>query len=215
MSLPSVHHGVLPVKTLTRPGCRDPGSDEGRRYGSRMATLTPHFRDFLPEWIARQPWCPGGVPTPISPAGFLRFEDPAGEVGIETHLVRCGQRVYQIPMTYRGAPLDAAAPGALIATAEHSVLGPRWIYDGTADPVWAAELIRLVATGSGADSGRARGSRSAVPWPAGRAPAIELRRVLDVEWAVDETGVLGTMDGTWYPGGLDGPGVSGRIAVLR
>ena len=35
-------------------------------------------------------------------------------------------------MTYRGS---AVAEGALIATAEHSVLGTRWIYDATTDPV--------------------------------------------------------------------------------
>jgi hypothetical protein len=35
------------------------------------------------------------------------------------------------------------------------VLGPRWIYDATVDPVWVAELVRLVATGGTA--GRAGG----------------------------------------------------------
>jgi hypothetical protein len=187
------------------------------------ATLTPHFRDFLPEWIARRPWYQGSGPAPISAVGFLRFEDPAGEVGMETHLVRCGERIYQIPMTYRGAPLDRAAPEALIAVAEHSVLGRRWIYDAPADPLWVAELIRLIRTESDAEPGskrgvapaRARGSRSAAPWPPGGTPDIEVRRVLDAEWPVDETGVLGTLNGTWYPGGPDTPGVSGRIAYLR
>ncbi|SDM58945.1 hypothetical protein SAMN04489726_2394 [Allokutzneria albata] len=93
-------------------------------------TLTPHFREFLPRWVARQRWYRGtGVPE-LSPVGFFRFEDPAGEVGIETHLVTDGAELYQIPMTYRGEPLAGAAPEALIVTAEHSVLGTRWIYDG-------------------------------------------------------------------------------------
>src|SRR5215813_12575063 len=111
-------------------------------------TLTPHFRDFLPMWIARQPWYQGsGLPS-ISPVGFIRFEDPAGEVGMETHLVTDGAAIYQVPMTYRGRPIaeTAGAEDSLIAIAEHRVLGRRWIYDGVDDPVWVTELLRLVAT---------------------------------------------------------------------
>jgi Maltokinase N-terminal cap domain len=47
-------------------------------------TLTPSFRDFLPCWIARQPWYRGGGVPAIRPVGFFRLEDPAGAVGIET-----------------------------------------------------------------------------------------------------------------------------------
>jgi hypothetical protein len=44
------------------------------------ATLTPHFGDFLPPWVARQPWYVGvGVPSLVA-VGFFRFEDPAGAV---------------------------------------------------------------------------------------------------------------------------------------
>jgi hypothetical protein len=186
------------------------------------ATLVPHFRDFLPEWIARQPWCRGSGPEPISAVGFIRFEDPAGQVGLETHLVRRGPRIYQLPMTYRGAPLVGAEP-ALIAVAEHSALGTRWIYDATADPVWAAELIRLVRAEADADPSAkrgvafaiGRGRRSATPWPEAGEPAIEVRRVLDLDWPVDEAGVLGTLEGTWHPDGPDSPSTSGRLAVLR
>jgi len=57
-------------------------------------TLTPAFRDFVPGWIARQPWYRGaGVPA-TRPVGFFRLEDPAGEVGIETHLLTDGAAVY-------------------------------------------------------------------------------------------------------------------------
>src|SRR5579859_808207 len=64
-------------------------------------------------------------------------------------------------MTYRGAAL---ANGALIATAEHSVLGTRWIYDATAGPVGEAERLRLVQAGGfgGPTAGRypeGRGAR--------------------------------------------------------
>jgi hypothetical protein len=78
-------------------------------------TLIPHFSEFLPAWLARQPWY-AGCSTPFpTPVGYFRFEDPVGEVGIETHLVSDGRAVYQIPMTYRGAPraslLPLARPG--------------------------------------------------------------------------------------------------------
>jgi hypothetical protein len=186
------------------------------------ATLVPHFRDFLPGWIARQPWYQGIAPEPISAVGFIRFEDPAGEVGLETHLVRCGPRIYQVPMTYRGAPL-AGAEAALISTAEHSALGSRWIYDATADPVWVAELIRLIRTGADAAPGAkrgvafatARGRRSAAPWPEAGEPAVEVRRVLDLGPPVGEDGVLGILEGTWHPDGPDSPATSGALTVLR
>ena len=48
---------------------------------------------------------------------------------------------YQVPMTYRAKAL-AGADGALIGTSEHGVLGHRWIYDGTRDPVPMTQLSR-------------------------------------------------------------------------
>jgi hypothetical protein len=60
----------------------------------------------------------------------------------------------------------------------------------------------------------ARGRRSDAPWPEGGTPAIEVRRVLDLDWIVDESRLLGSLDGTWHPGGPSAPGVSGRLAVL-
>jgi hypothetical protein len=46
-------------------------------------------------------------------------------------------------MTYRGSPL-AGADAHLIGTAEHGVLGKRWIYDGTKDPVLLRQLAELI-----------------------------------------------------------------------
>jgi hypothetical protein len=43
----------------------------------------------------------------------------------------------------RGAPLDGADQ-ALIGTSEHGVLGRRWVYDGTHDPVLVAQLLALL-----------------------------------------------------------------------
>jgi len=46
-------------------------------------------------------------------------------------------------MTYRASAL-ASADGALIGSAEHGVLGRRWIYDGVHDPVLVAQLVALI-----------------------------------------------------------------------
>jgi Maltokinase N-terminal cap domain len=178
-------------------------------------TLTPHFRDFLPGWLARQPWYRGSGLPAMSPAGFFRLGDPAGAVGIETHLVSDGAFVYQIPMTYRGAP--AADATGLICTAEHSELGRRWIYDAVHDPVWAAALTRLVAQegrAEGRGGGSARGVRSA-SWRAGAAASVELNRVLTGGPAIAGPDVLGVVMGSWQPGGPDTTVVDGCLAVLR
>jgi hypothetical protein len=50
---------------------------------------------------------------------------------------------YQVPMTYRAAPLDGAGD-ALIGKSEHGVLGLRYIYDGPRDPVLVAQLVALI-----------------------------------------------------------------------
>jgi hypothetical protein len=188
------------------------------------ATLVPHFRDFLPQWVARQPWYLGsGIPA-LSPIGFFRFEDPAGEVGVETHLARDGAVLYQIPLTYRGAPLgDDALDGPLIARAEHSVLGPRWIYDGVSDPVWVNELLRLVQTNAVSDPStkrgvglaEARGHLLTARELSADTVTIELRRALTAGQPVDENHAIGRVTGTWHP---DGPGsapATGLLAVIR
>jgi hypothetical protein len=184
------------------------------------ATLTPHFRDFLPGWVARQPWFAGtGVPL-LRPVGFFRLEDPAGEVGLETHLVTDGSALYQVPMTYRGAALESAA-GALIATAEHGILGPRWIYDAPADPVWVGELLRLVRENGvtvPADrpgAAQARGCRLPAADPADGAVAIELVRGLTAGGPAATDGAAGLVIGTWQPGGPGTQEVTGTLAVLR
>ena len=54
-----------------------------------------------------------------------------------------GASAYQVPLTYRARAL-AGADAGLIGTSEHGVLGHRWIYDGTRDPVLVAQLIALL-----------------------------------------------------------------------
>lgn len=87
-----------------------------------------------------QPW--GGAGDVVM-LGSYRFDDPAGEVGIESLLVGRSDGVFQLPLTYRGAPLDGA-DAALVTTMEHSVLGPRWIYLATGDPVGAECYVKAL-----------------------------------------------------------------------
>ena len=61
-------------------------------------------------------------------------------------LVGAGDQTFHVPLTYRGAPL-AGGEAFLIGEMEHSVLGPRWVYDATGDPVYLAELRRVIAEG--------------------------------------------------------------------
>lgn len=113
------------------------------------AELRPSKLDLLTAWLPGRPWFAGTAGADAIRLAGWRFDDPAGEVGIETMLVRVGDGpVLQVPLTYRGAPL----PGAdrwLVGTTEHSVLGPRWVYDGPADPVYASALAAAVLAGAG------------------------------------------------------------------
>ncbi|MEO6091127.1 MAG: hypothetical protein ABIQ18_49295 [Umezawaea sp.] len=183
------------------------------------ATLTPPFREFLPPWVARQPWYRGTSVPALRPVGFFRFEDPAGQVGLETHLVTDGSNLYQIPLTYRGARADGLA---LVTTAEHSVLGTRWIYDGQADPLWRERVLHVVRTGGVSDPSSRQGVGNAealgeqlVPGPlTADSVRVEPRRVLTTGTPALPPDAVGLLMGTWYP---DGPGttaVTGCLAVV-
>ncbi|HLK02617.1 MAG TPA: hypothetical protein VKU39_22280 [Streptosporangiaceae bacterium] len=177
------------------------------------AAITPAFSDFLPPWVARQPWFTGSQAPRLRNLGSYRFQDPAGEVGIETHLVTDGIVVYQLPLTYRGAPLPGGA-GALIATAVHSRLGDRWIYDAEADPVWRAELLRMVATQGASDaasSHRAQARGLLLADSDLRDADIELVRVLGRS-AGALPGAAGVVLGSWIA--LDGSAAEGCLAIV-
>ncbi|MFJ9940275.1 maltokinase N-terminal cap-like domain-containing protein [Streptomyces erythrochromogenes] len=112
-------------------------------------TMSPGKLELLAAWMPSKPWYRGGGEAPLlAKAGGFRLDDPAGEVGIEFMVVTdtSGDSpvTYQVPMTYRGAPLASAADG-LIGTSEHGVLGRRWIYDGTHDVVLVEQLLALLA----------------------------------------------------------------------
>lgn len=111
------------------------------------AELRPSKLEALAAWLPDRHWSGVSAGDDLAIAGKLRFDDPAGEVGVETVLVRTTDgRVLQAPLTYRGAPLDGAE--AFLATEmDHSVLGRRWVYDAVGDPVFADVLRRAIATG--------------------------------------------------------------------
>ncbi|MCS0635893.1 1,4-alpha-glucan branching protein [Streptomyces sp. LP05-1] len=113
-----------------------------------QTTLTPGKLELLADWLPGRPWYTGGdrEPRPERAGGF-RLDDPAGEVGLEFMAIADGSggptAVYHVPLTYRGAPLDGAEEG-LVGTAEHGVLGKRWVYDGAHDPVLVGQLLALI-----------------------------------------------------------------------
>jgi hypothetical protein len=114
-----------------------------------QAELRPTKLELLTAWLPSRSWYPGPADPELSRVVSYRFDDPAGEVGIETMLVRAGGGpVLQAPLTYRGAPLDGA-DAWLIGTTDHSVLGKRWVYDGCGDPVYARALAGTMFTGAG------------------------------------------------------------------
>jgi hypothetical protein len=130
------------------------------------ATLTPTKTELLTTWLPRQPWVPADA-EPVEPEriGAFRFDDPEGEVGVETLIVRVpGAPPLQVPLTYRGAPL-AGAQAWLIGTMEHSVLGTRWVYDALGDPVYLSELAKAVLQGGTEVEQHRAGRAGPVPGP--------------------------------------------------
>ncbi|NUR81265.1 MAG: aminoglycoside phosphotransferase [Dermatophilaceae bacterium] len=116
------------------------------------ATIVPTKTEMVTEWMPHQRWYHGKGHVPrLRRVGGFRFEDPAGEVGCETLLLAdeavTPAVVYQVPLTYRGAPLEGAEH-ALLGTMEHSVLGTRWVYDAPHDPVYVSQLMTTIL-GSG------------------------------------------------------------------
>jgi hypothetical protein len=106
------------------------------------ATLVPSKLEALKAWLPSQSWFSGDE-RDLEVVGQFRFVDPDGEVGLQTMLLTSQGDLYQVPLSYRDAPLEGAE-AALICTMEHSVLGTRWVYDSLADPVYAAELLRTI-----------------------------------------------------------------------
>jgi hypothetical protein len=110
--------------------------------------IRPSKLELVQAWAPTRPWFPGSADAELVSVGAYRFDDPEGEVGVETLLVRVGDgALVQIPLTYRGAPLEGGE-AHLITTMEHSVLGDRWVYDGAGDPVYLATTATAISTGA-------------------------------------------------------------------
>lgn len=111
-----------------------------------QAELRPSKLELITPWLAEQPWAYARSGEWERVAAY-RFDDPDGEVGVETLIVTSGAGAeLQVPLTYRGAPLDGADEW-LIGTMEHSALGTRWVYDAAGDPVYAQTLAFAIANG--------------------------------------------------------------------
>lgn len=107
------------------------------------ATIEPSKLDILAAWLPSQEWF---IPVPdaeLERVASFRFDDPAGQVGMETLLIRHGAWMYQVPLVYRNAPVPELAAFLLTST-EHSVLGTRWVYDATGDPLYVAAIAGAV-----------------------------------------------------------------------
>jgi hypothetical protein len=115
------------------------------------ATLEPTKIELLTRWLPLQSWYDGR--GPVQKIASYRFDDPDGEVGMEGFLLHVGTgEPLHLALTYRAAPL----PGSddyLLGTTEHSVLGPRYVYEAGGDPVWVAAVTQAIVTGAdGAES---------------------------------------------------------------
>ncbi|WP_028708417.1 CG0192-related protein [Propionicicella superfundia] len=180
------------------------------------ATLTPSKQELLSAWVPKQPWFDGD-PADIRLIARYRFVDPDGEVGIETHVIGSAGVSYHVPTTWRAEPLEGAEE-FLIGELEHSVLGHRYCYDAPGDPVYAAELFRVIHEGD-TEADLSRGEKNMTVAGSGivrvsnaAGEAVRLIRILDGEH-VPAPPVLGTLTGAWSDGDVSHTDVV--LAVIR
>lgn len=133
------------------------------------AEIRPTKLELIASWLPTQPWFVGRSADALALLGAYRFDDPAGDVGIETLLVDAAGEVVHVPMTYRGAPL-AGGDAWLMGTMEHSVLGTRWVYDACADPVYASAMANAILT----DGSQAQEWVETADGPAQRAATVSI-----------------------------------------
>lgn len=107
------------------------------------AELRPSKLELLAAWLPGCAWFEDA--GPIERVSAFRFDDPDGEVGLETFIIGSGTALFHVPLTYRSAPLDG---GVLVGELQHSVLGPRWVYDGPSDPVYVQVIRDAIVDGA-------------------------------------------------------------------
>ena len=121
------------------------------------ATITPTKAEVVADLVTSRPW---GSDGEVETVGAFRFDDPAASVGIETHLASAGGHVFQVPLTYRDAPLpDDERVGdddPFVCEMEHSALGTRYVHDGLGDARFLTMLAAVAMTGQGEALGMAQ-----------------------------------------------------------
>jgi hypothetical protein len=174
-------------------------------------TMNPTKLELLAAWLPAQPWfADAGRAPELTRVGGFRLDDPLGEVGIEFMLVADGSgdqpAVYQVPMTYRARELPGAG-GRLIGTSEHGVLGQRWLYDGTRDPILVAQLVAFI---QGEVEAQAQ-SVSSTPDPTVTGQPVTNDPLAAISSAVTDDGPAGTdvVVDTAGPAGLP----AGQLAI--
>ncbi|MDO5534498.1 MAG: hypothetical protein Q4F65_07595 [Propionibacteriaceae bacterium] len=183
-----------------------------------QATLSPSKLELLAPWLGQQAWFSGDSED-LERVAFFRFVDPDGEVGLDSMLLASAGVVYHVPVTWRAEELDE---GDLIGTLEHSELGTRYCYDATTDPVYVAELVRVIREGdTGADITNVETGQPLAPTAevagSGVTPgvdaqgAVRLIRILDAEHE-DTHAARGLLTATWTHEGTQREDV---LAVLR
>ncbi len=173
------------------------------------ATLTPGKLELLRPWLPAQGWFKGTDAADLERLAGFRFVDPDGEVGIETLLIRAGGITYQVPLTYRGEPLDDGEE-YLVGEMDHSVLGHRWVYDAVGDPAYVDELIRVIREADNEADLNIDAPKSITVEGSGVMPVahstgqLKLNRVLDPAPAMSSTRTAtGKLQGTWTSDGVE------------
>ncbi|MDM7990922.1 1,4-alpha-glucan branching protein GlgB [Arthrobacter sp. zg-Y877] len=126
-----------------------------------MSQLTPSLPDILTAWLPGQRWFPAkGREVVLERVGGIRLEDPAGQVGLEVHLIAVvsGERrdVISVPVSYRTEPAPELE-AALLGRAQDGDLGERWLYDATADPVFVTAWLELMRSQASSVDGHTHG----------------------------------------------------------
>ncbi len=186
-------------------------------------TLVPSKLELLTTWLPGQDWYAGPPSGPsLARVGGFRLDDPAGQVGIEFLVVRDDAApevaAYLVPMTYRAGPLPGI-DAHLIGTAEHGVLGPRWIYDGTRDPVLLTQLAELiqgrVAAQAQSQSDTEDATVHTVPGPAAPRQGLRISFARRLSPATADAALpgVGAVTGLWTS--IDGTLVRSLFATAR
>lgn len=80
--------------------------------------------------------------------GAYRFDDPEGQVGMETFIVQAGEDLLHVPLTYRNEAL-AGHESSFVGEMLHSELGTRYVYDGLGDAQFVTMMAAVSMTGQG------------------------------------------------------------------